>query len=192
MTRLRIALAVAAAAVAGGGTLALAVSSGADVPGALPSTPAAVTSAEALTRAPAADHTAPDAVPAADARAEAALRGLGVPLPAGGTFNGVRWELAVGDIGTSELDGVLEYNAACQWLRAWRDGREAAVAVSVLATAPEWPAMRGTESGAVLAKLAAETAAGGGETATAVLRDCDAGHAREVEYARSLGLPPSS
>jgi hypothetical protein len=190
MTRIRIAVAVAAAAAAAGG--ALAVSSGADELAPAPPAPAAVVGAQALTQAPVVDRTAVDARPAAEARAAAAQRGLGIPLPAGGTFNGVRWEQAGGAIGGAEIDGVLEYNAACQWLRAWRDGRGAKVAASVLAAAPAWPAVRGTESGGFLAKVAADVAAGGGENATAMLADCDAAHVREVAYARSLGLTASS
>jgi hypothetical protein len=51
--------------------------------------------------------------------------------------------------------------------------------------------MRGTESAAVLARVAAEVRAGGGENARLMLADCDASHAREVEYAARMGLPPS-
>jgi hypothetical protein len=63
--------------------------------------------------------------------------------------------------------------------------------VRVLQTAPRWPAMRGTESGEVLARVAADVRAGGGDTATAVLADCDASHASEMEYAGRLNLTPS-
>ena len=85
---------------------------------------------------------------------------------------------------------MLQYNAACQWLRAWRDGREAAVAHAVLADVSSWPAWRGTETGAVLATVAAEAAKGGGETAATMLADCDASHEREQRYATALGLSP--
>jgi hypothetical protein len=123
-------------------------------------------------------------------RAKAAERAATVPLPAGGTFNGIRWELA-GTVSDGDIERVLRYNAACQWLRAWRDGREGARAVRVLRDVPGWPAIRGTESAAVLARVATEARAGGGETVSSVLADCDASHAREVEYATRLGLTPS-
>jgi len=130
--------------------------------------------------------------PMARARPAAAARGAAIPLPAGGTFNGIRWELSDGTVDAGMLDATLAYNAACQWLRAWRDGRDAATALKVLARVPDWPALRDTESGDVLAMVAAEAAAGGGELATAVLVDCDASHAREVAYATRLGLTPST
>ncbi len=125
------------------------------------------------------------------ARVAASGRAAAVPLPAGGTFDGVRWELGGDGVAQSDIDGVLQYNAACQWLRAWRDGREGALPLQVLQAVPGWPAMRGTESGELLARVAAEAAAGGGETVSAVLVDCDASHAREVQYAAQLGLTPS-
>jgi hypothetical protein len=130
--------------------------------------------------------------PVAQARHVASELAGGIPLPAGGTLNGVRWELGSGRLAESDIEGVISYNAACQWLRAWRDGRDAATALAVLEQAPEWPALRGTESGAFVAAVAAEASAGGGETAGAMLRDCDASHAREVVYAKSIGLRPSS
>ena len=90
-----------------------------------------------------------------------------------------------------DIDLVLQYNAVCQWLRAWRDGRDAALALSVLQAAPSWPAIRGTESADWLTRVAADVSAGGGEAATAVLADCDASHASEVAYAKGLNLTPS-
>ncbi|HEX6021540.1 MAG TPA: hypothetical protein VFZ00_06055 [Solirubrobacter sp.] len=145
--------------------------------------------AEALTAAPAL-REAGVAYTARAARAAANLRAAGVPLPAGGTFNGVRWELA-GAVTQREIDLVLQYNAACQWLRAWRDGREPQLAIEVLQTAPSWPAIRGTESAEWLARVAADVRAGGGEAATAVLADCDASHESEAAYAKQLTLTPS-
>jgi hypothetical protein len=127
---------------------------------------------------------------AADAaRAVAAERATEVPLPAGGTFDGIRWEVAGGVLARSDIDGVLHYNAACQWLRAWRDGREPGRASSVLRAVPRWPAL--AESAGVLSQVVAEVKRGGGETATAMLAECDASHAREVEYAARMGLTPS-
>jgi hypothetical protein len=127
----------------------------------------------------------------AQARAAAAARAAAVPLPPGGTFNGIQWELDGGAWSAGDLEGILEYNAACQWLRAWRDGRDAATALSVLTAAPQWPAMRGTDSGAFLTQVAADARAGGGATATEMLADCDASHAREVATATRLGLTAS-
>ena len=52
------------------------------------------------------------------------------------------------------------------------------------------PRARRTSSS--VATVALQVSAGGGETAAGVLGDCDASHAREVAYARSLGLVPST
>ena len=175
------------AIVVAGGAAALAanVTGGSAAPPS-PAAPQTVLQAEALTRqAPAAGATVAGA---AQLRSTASLRGLSVPLPAGGTFNGIAWENAAGGASPAEMDGVLEYNAACQWLRAWRDGRDAQLAISVLQQAPQWPAMRGTDSGNVLTQVAADVKAGGGPTATGVLRDCDASYARQTAYAGKLGL----
>jgi hypothetical protein len=96
-----------------------------------------------------------------------------------------------GRVTREEIAGVLEYNAVCQWLRAWRDGREGDVAARVLALMPAWPGWRGSEAGAVLAQIAAEVATGRGATLEGALADCDAARAREVEYAVARGLPPT-
>ena len=179
MTKVRIAIALAVSAFAGVGIAAVAA----------PVTPTGSgAAAEALTAAPAANARG-ELSNAARARARAGA--AGVPLPAGGTFNGIRFENGGENITPRELQGVLEYNAACQWLRAWRDGRDGALALRVLQAVPRWPSLRGTESGAFLAKVAAEAASGGGETASAMLVDCDASHAREVAYANELGLTAS-
>jgi hypothetical protein len=152
--------------------------------------PSAAVLAEALAGAP--PVAAPGAsYDGASARFQAALRGLGVPLPPGGTFNGVRWEQG-GPVTAAQMDGVLEYNAMCQWLRAWRDRREPALAVQVLQTVPAWPALRGTRAARTLTRVAAEVRRGRGRLAAAVLRDCDASHRREVAYAKELGLAPST
>jgi hypothetical protein len=127
----------------------------------------------------------------AQARVAAGARAAAVPLPPGGTFNGIQWEVDGGDWAAGDVEGILEYNAACQWLRAWRDGRDATTALTVLSAAPDWPAMRGTESGRFLTQVAADARAGGGRTATEMLADCDASHTREVATATRLGLTPS-
>jgi hypothetical protein len=166
------------------------------------SAPEAVNRADALTRAPVTNRSvgAP-AYAASEARTVASARGAAIPLPRGGNFNGIRWELAGGDIAEGTMDGVLAYNAACQWLREWRQAkpvaseatpsREGALALQVLQSVPSWPALRGTESGDLLARVAAQASRGGGTDATDVLVDCDASHVRELDYAARLGLTPS-
>jgi hypothetical protein len=188
MSRKPVAIVSAVLAAAG---LAAATSGGSASPPS-GSAPEAVNRADALTRAPVTNRSAgAPAYAASGARAVASARGAAIPLPAGGTFAGVRWELAGGDIAESTMDGVLEYNSACQWLRAWRDGRDGALAVRVLQSVPSWPALRGTESGDLLARVAAQASQGGGADATDVLVDCDASHVRETDYAARLGLTPS-
>jgi hypothetical protein len=81
----------------------------------------------------------------------------------------------------------VEYNAACQWYRALRDGREVADAERVIADAPSWQGIRGHATGELAAGVAADVAAGGGEALTGVLRQCDAAHQQEVAYARANG-----
>jgi hypothetical protein len=146
--------------------------------------------AEALAVRPALNGAGP-VYTAGSVRAAAKLRAAGVPLPAGGTFNGVRWEQAGGPVTQHDIDLVLQYNAVCQWLRAWRDGRDAATAARVLQAAPSWSAIQGTESAGWLTRVVADVDAGGGEAASAVLADCDASHASEVAYAKGLNLTPS-
>src|SRR3954471_260021 len=118
-------------------------------------------SAQALLAAPGQAPTA-DGLPPATARARALGRASAIPLPAGGNFNGIDWWVDGGSWASSAIEGMLEYNAACQWLRAWRDGREAQLALNVLSAASGWPAMRGTESGELLTRVAAQARAGGG------------------------------
>ncbi len=114
-----------------------------------------------------------------------------IPLPRGGTFSGIRWEQAGGTFTSAEIALVLQYNAACQWLRAWRDGRETPTSARVLEDVPSWPAWRGSETGAALAQVAADVRAGGGAAALAMLADCDAAHEREVAYAATRNLTPA-
>jgi hypothetical protein len=140
----------------------------------------------------------PDRSPAAgsfdaarEARSRSDERMPAVPLPDGGNLNGIRWEEGGGTVHPAELEGVLEYNAACQWLRASRDGREADVARRILADVPAWPALRGTDSGAVWNQVVRELGRGG-EVSAGVLADCDASHEREVAYAAERGRIPST
>jgi len=122
-------------------------------------------------------------------RAAALAAGLGtrVPLPAGGNLNGIEWSELDGTIGPADVQAVVEYNAACQWYRALRDGRDVADARRVIADVPNWQATRGRETGALAAAVAQDVTAGGGNALTGVLRDCDAAHQREVAYAAANG-----
>jgi hypothetical protein len=147
----------------------------------------------ALTMEDAPDRSA-EATPLAagrEARAASDARAARVPLPDGGSFNGIRWESGEGVVHPAELEGVLEYNAACQWLRAYHDGRESAVAARVLADVPNWPALRGTDSGAYWEQAARELG-GGGEITAGLQRECDESHVRESQHAASIGRLPSS
>jgi hypothetical protein len=145
----------------------------------------------ALTSAPSIDFGRPGRAfgSAAAVRRAAAARADALPLPAGGNFNGVRWEEAGAGLTEADVDAVQQYNAACQWLRALADGRQAAQARAILAAVPRWPAFRGNDLGAMWTRA---SAAPGGELGRAVLADCRASHDREVSYAASRGLTPSS
>jgi hypothetical protein len=127
------------------------------------------------------------------ARRIASVLARRIPLPAGGNFSGIRWERAGGALTTSQIDAALEFNAACQWLRALRDGREMTTAISVLRLVPNWPALRAQQAGAPWLRnaLAQAISSGGGEYLT-MLADCDASHAREARYAHAHGRPPST
>lgn len=113
-----------------------------------------------------------------------------VPLPAGGTFNGIQWAELEGTITAAQIQGVVEYNAACQWYRALRDGRQVADARRIVADAPHWQGLRGQATGDLAAGVAADVAAGGGEVLTGVLAQCDDAHQSEVAYAESHGQAP--
>jgi hypothetical protein len=126
----------------------------------------------------------------AAARDAAATAADSVPLPSGGNFNGVRWEEAGAGLSDADVQAVQQYNAACQWLRALGDGREAVVARAILADVPSWPSLRGTDRAQLW--VDAMAAFPDSEPASALLAGCRASHAREVEYARGLGLSLSS
>ena len=123
----------------------------------------------------------------AQAEELAARVAAGVPLPAGGNFNGIRWAELDGTITAAQVQEVVEYNAACQWYRALRDGRQAADARRIIAEVPGWEGVRGRATGELAAGVAADVAAGGGATLTGVLRQCDDSHRRQVAYAEAHG-----
>lgn len=125
------------------------------------------------------------------ARAAARSLATSIPLPDGGNFNGVRWEEAGGVFSEAEITAVLSYNAACQWLRAWRDGRGGDTASRIVAELPQWSAWRGTETAEVLAQVGKDAANGTRRMIPGVLADCDSAHTREVGYAAARGLTPS-
>jgi hypothetical protein len=176
-------------ALLGAGLLAAALAqlaSGASPPAADPNQ-----LAQALRTAPEVSFSAPGRVfaSAADARGASDALASAVPLPAGGNFNGVRWEEAGAGLTEADVHAVQQYNAACQWLRALADGRNAALARAVLGDVPAWPGFRANANGA----LWRDALAGfpDGELARGVLADCRASHEREVAYAKELGLAPS-
>ena len=187
MTRFtwRVPAALAASAVAG---VAIAAAAGS----AAPARPGdAQAGAQALAAEPAPQGSGEE-LSGPDARRFTVQRGPAVPLPSGGNFNGIQWGVDDGTWAQTGAEGMLEYNSACQWLRAWRDGRDADLALKVLSTAAGWPALRGSDSGQLLTRVAAEARSGGGRTTTLMLADCDQSHAREVVTAARLGLTPSS
>jgi hypothetical protein len=142
--------------------------------------------APAVTPRPVLDALGPQAYTPQTARAGAAVRGADIPLPAGGNFNGIRWEDMQSEIPAATVDTLLQHNAACQWLRAWRRG--SGTALEVFRRAAAWPALQRSPIEAV----AGEASRGGGRNLTAMLAQCNASHTREVAYARGLGLAPST
>lgn len=150
-----------------------------------------VAQAQELTREPSPDQTGPSVGDARAARSRANLTIGRIPMPHGGNVNGIQWEAAGGQFGAAEIQATIEYNAACQWIRALADGREAVTAQRVLDEAPEWPALREFGGGLVIGRAAADARTRTGDF-DAVLRDCRASHERQVAYARARGLEPSS
>ena len=147
----------------------------------------------ALANAPAVDQSASEPqFLASDARGFAASVAKNVPLPSGGTLDGIQWGAVDGTVGAAEVQRVVQYNAACQWLRALRDGRDPDSARSIASELSRWSALRAADSAPMLARAAA--AAGGSADAVGerVIVDCDASHLREIRYASDQGLTPST
>jgi hypothetical protein len=175
---------------AAGAAAALALSGGSQ-PAAGSSNPQQ-TKADELAAAPMVDRTAggPSYAAGDAARGEADRTANRLPLPAGGNFNGIRWEQG-GVLTAAEIEGVLEYNAFCQWIRAARDDADPGTALAVLDDVPRWPAFRESAEAGLLSQALAEARAGSGPVVEGVRRDCDGSHEREVAYARERGLTPS-
>ncbi|MDX6640809.1 MAG: hypothetical protein QOF12_1820 [Solirubrobacteraceae bacterium] len=180
------------AIIAAAGAAATLALSGGSQPAAGSSNPQQ-TKADELAAAPMVDRTAggPSYTAGAAARGQADRTVDRLPLPAGGNFNGIRWEEG-GVLTAAEIEGVLEYNAFCQWIRAARDDADPGTALGVLDDVPQWPAFRGTAEADLLSEAVAEARAGSGPVLDGVRRDCDASHGREAAYARERGLTPSS
>jgi len=173
------------AAIAGGLVASIALPAGADVS----KTAAWVTGSQKRDGGPAGTVIGgPQEAREAAARAQQTL-----PLPAGGNFNGIRWEEAGGVFTDADVAFVTQYNATCQWYRALKDGREAERAARIVQEAPGWPALRDTEPAAALVAAAHEVLTGGfGPAAGALLEQCLAAHIREVAWAEQMGLAPST
>lgn len=124
--------------------------------------------------------------PALVARAE--LLGQAVPLPAGGNFNGIRWK-DMQDAGDQDIQFLLQVNAACQWLRAAADQRDAAASSQILREIPQWPALRDGELGDAFRSAFAQ-AASPGTADSAQLQQCREAQQRQVAYATVHGAPP--
>lgn len=129
-------------------------------------------------------------VPAAGARAFADGPAEEIPLPEGGSFDGIQWEPAGGEFPPSEVRLIMQYNAMCQWVRAYRDGRDVDVSGQVLADIPAWVAWRDAETGAILRTAIDELVAGGGPASAVLLAECDRSHEQEVRFAQARGLTP--
>ncbi len=118
----------------------------------------------------------------------AALFTSSVPLPTGGNFNGIRWTDLEAATDT-DIRFLLQYNAACQWLRAAADRRDAANQDAIWSQLPTWPAMRLDGYGEQFQSARAPALQG---RDSALSRRCVESHERETSYARGLGLTPSS
>lgn len=117
----------------------------------------------------------------------AALLGSEVPVPRGSNFNGIRWnELGAGTDG--DIRFLLQYNAACQWLRHAVSVPADPFTAEIWAEIPQWPAMR--LSGHGDAFVAAYDEVRAGHIEGSLLAQCVEAHEREVTYARRAGVAP--
>jgi 5,10-methenyltetrahydromethanopterin hydrogenase len=117
--------------------------------------------------------------------------GADIPLPEGGNFNGIRWDDLEYSVSASDVQTLLQNNAACQWWRAARDRREPAVASAIVADIPWWSAVRATDSAPLAQKVFEQLSTGQGAELRVTLAQCDAVHQRSVQYSRTRGLTPS-
>jgi hypothetical protein len=110
-------------------------------------TPALTATAEsqALTASAAPGALGGDTVlSAGSAQEEAAALATKVPLPAGADFGGIVWSdaTALGPISEADVEGYLEFNAACKWWSvAYANGGNP-VAAKVVQDIPQWPTFR--------------------------------------------------
>jgi hypothetical protein len=112
-------------------------------PGSSQSTDAAASQALTSAVAPGLLGTA-SILSANGAEQQAGQLGPKVPLPSGGDFGTIVWSdaTALGPISVNDVEGYLEYNAACQWwTRAFANGADA-TAAEVVRDIPQWPSFR--------------------------------------------------
>ncbi len=115
--------------------------------------------------------------------------GQRVPLPTGGNFNGIRWN----DLQTAtddDINFILQFNAACQWLRAAADQRDVEATAAIWKLIPAWPAMRRGGNGDVFLAALARLSVGGTNEASVALTVCRESHERESMYATGHGRTP--
>lgn len=103
-----------------------------------------------------------------EARAVAEQAEADVPLPPGGTLADIHYENATG-MTEAALEGVIQFNAACDWwlyVRDRADAPDAAQARRVVGEIPSWSGFQGTGNGEV-ARSVASGLVGGGDRAEA-------------------------
>ena len=146
-------------------------------PRAGPDTPAVQTAARLSAASTASLTLAHPSLTPAQARALARRQARDIPLPAGGSFAGIRWHQADGYLTPGQVEQTLQFNARCQWLRAAQDGRDPRSAHRVAALSRDWPALRGVA---------------GHASPSREITACYASHRRERAFARSRGVSASS